>query len=100
LIQEEVSKIESSPGYQDGAMAVLWRVAGNVTLKPAHINLIFDFASRNLSKCSDEMFNYDLLSMLTGGAYVDAPLLNNEAFPEELVSNFETLISEIEKVGK
>jgi hypothetical protein len=46
------------------------------------------------------MFNYDLLSMLTGGAYVDAPLLNNEVFPEELVSNFETLISEIEKAGK
>jgi hypothetical protein len=31
---------------------------------------------------------------------VDAPLLNNEAFPEELKSNFESLISEIEKAGK
>jgi hypothetical protein len=46
------------------------------------------------------MFNYDLLSMLAGGAYVDAPLLNNEAFPEELTSNFESLISDIERAGK
>lgn len=100
LIQEEIFKIESTPEYQDGSMAVLWRVAGNVTLKPAHIGLILDFASRNLPKCSDEMFNYDLLSMLAGGAYVDAPLLNNEAFPEELKSKLESLISEIEKAGK
>jgi hypothetical protein len=38
--------------------------------------------------------------MLSGGAYVDAPLLNNEAFPQELVSKFESLISDIEKAGK
>jgi len=100
LIQEEISKIEAAPAYQDGSMAVLWRIAGNVKLKPAHISLIFDFASRNLPKCSEEMFNYDLLSMLVGGAYVDAPLLNNEAFPEELTSKFESLISDIEKAGK
>ncbi len=100
LIQEEIFKIESTTEYQDGSMAVLWRVAGNVTLKPAHIGLILDFASRNLPKCSDEMFNYDLLSMLAGGAYVDAPLLNNEAFPTELKSKLESLISEIEKAGK
>ena len=100
LIQEEIAKIVSTPQYQENSMAVLWRIAGNVKLKPAHIVLIFDFASRNLSKCSDEMFNYDLLSMLTGGAYVDAPLLNNEAFPEELTSKFESLISDIEKAGK
>jgi hypothetical protein len=100
LIQEEISKIEAAPAYQDGSMAVLWRIAGNVKLKPAHISLIFDFASRNLPKCSEEMFNYDLLSMLAGGAYVDAPLLNNEAFPEELTSKFESLISDIEKAGK
>jgi hypothetical protein len=100
LIQEEISKIESTPEYQADSMAVLWRIAGNVNIKPAHISLIFDFASRNLPKCSDETFNYDLLSMLAGGAYVDAPLLNNEAFPEELKSKFESLISEIEKAGK
>jgi hypothetical protein len=46
------------------------------------------------------MFNYDLLSMLAGGAYVDAPLLSNEVFPEELKSKLESLISEIEKAGK
>ncbi len=100
LIQEEISKIEAAPHYGDGSMSVLWRVAGNATLKPAHIGLIFDFATRNLPKCSDEMFNYDLFSMLAGGAYVDAPLLDNEAFPEELKGKFETLISEIEKAGK
>jgi hypothetical protein len=100
LIQEEISKIESTPEYQADSMAVLWRIAGNVNIKPAHISLIFDFASRNLPKCSDETFNYDLLSMLAGGAYVDAPLLNNEAFPEELKSNFESLFSDIERAGK
>jgi hypothetical protein len=100
LIQEEISKIEAASHYRHGSMAVLWRIAGNVKIKPAHIGLIFDFASRNLPKCSDEMFNYDLLSMLSGGAYVDAPLLNNEAFPQELVSKFESLISDIEKAGK
>jgi hypothetical protein len=100
LIHEEISKIEASSQYGDGSMAVLWRIAGNVKLKPAHISLIFDFASRNLPKCSEEMFNYDLLSMLAGGAYVDAPLLNNEAFPQDLISKFESLISDIEKAGQ
>jgi len=100
LIQEEISKIESAPKYQDGSMAVLWRIAGNVKIKPVHIDLIHDFVSRNLPKCSDEMFNYDVLSMLEGGAYVDAPLLNNEAFPPDLMGKFESLISELEKAGK
>jgi hypothetical protein len=31
---------------------------------------------------------------------VDAPLLSNEVFPEELKSKLESLISEIEKAGK
>jgi hypothetical protein len=100
IIQEEISTIESAPKYQDGSMAVLWRIAGNVRIKPVHIDLIHDFVSRNLPKCSDEMFNYDVLSMLEGGAYVDAPLLNNEAFPPELKGKFESLISELEKAGK
>ena len=100
IIQEEISTIESAPKYQDGSMAVLWRIAGNVKIKPVHIDLIHDFVSRNLPKCSDEMFNYDVLSMLEGGAYVDAPLLNNEAFPPELKGKFESLISELEKAGK
>ena len=100
LIQEEISKIESALKYQDGSMAVLWRIAGNVKINPMHINLIHDFVSRNLPKSSEEMFNYDLLSMLEGGAYVDAPLLNNESFPPELRSKFESLLSELEKAGK
>lgn len=100
LINEEISRIEAAPTYQDASMTILWRIAGNPNLKTSHFQMIFDFASRNLPKCSDEMFNYDLLSMLAGGAYVDAPLLNNEAFPEELKSKLESLISEIEKAGK
>jgi hypothetical protein len=100
IIEEEVNFLETSEQYAHGSMAVLWRIAGNPNLKASHIQMIYEFASRNIQKCSDEMFNYDLLSMLTGGAYVDAPLLNNEAFPQELMSKFESLISDIEKAGK
>ena len=100
IIKEEIAFLETSEQYAHGSMGVLWRIAGNPNLKASLIQLIYEFASRNIQKCSDEMFNYDLLSMLMGGAYVDAPLLNNEAFPEELTSKFESLISDIEKAGK
>ena len=100
IIQEEIGLIESTTAYQDGSMSVLWRIAGNPNLKATHIKLLQEFVSRNLVRCSDEMFNYDLLSMLEGGAYVDAPLLNNPSFPLESVSNFEALIVEIGKAAK
>ena len=100
IIQEEIALIESATAYQDGSMSVLWRIAGNPNLKAIHIKLLQEFVSRNLVRCSDEMFNYDLLSMLEGGAYVDAPLLNNPSFPLESVSNFEALIVEIGKAAK
>ena len=100
IIQEEIAVIESATAYQDGSMSVLWRIAGNPNLKAIHIKLLQEFVSRNLVRCSDEMFNYDLLSMLEGGAYVDAPLLNNPSFPPESVSNFEALIVEIGKAAK
>ena len=100
IIQEEIALIESATAYQDGSMSVLWRIAGNPNLKAIHIKLLQEFVSRNLVRCSDEMFNYDLLSMLEGGAYVDAPLLNNPSFPPESVSNFEALIVEIGKATK
>ena len=100
IIQEEIALIESATAYQDGSMSVLWRIAGNPNLKATHIKLLQEFVSRNLVRCSDEMFNYDLLSMLEGGAYVDAPLLNNPSFPPESVSNFEALIVEIGKAAK
>ena len=100
IIQEEVASIESVEEYREDSMAVMWRIAGNPNLKESHIKLIKEFASRNLVRCSDEMFNYDLLSMLEGGAYVDAPLLNNESFPPELKSDFESLIVEIGQAGK
>ena len=100
IIQEEIALIESATAYQDGSMSVLWRIAGNPNLKATHIKLLQEFVSRNLVRCSDEMFNYDLLSMLEGGAYVDAPLLNNPSFPLESVSNFEALIVEIGKAAK
>ena len=100
IIQEEIALIESTTAYQDGSMSVLWRIAGNPNLKAIHIKLLQEFVSRNLVRCSDEMFNYDLLSMLEGGAYVDAPLLNNPSFPPESVSNFEALIFEIGKAAK
>jgi hypothetical protein len=100
IIQEEIALIESATAYQDGSMSVLWRIAGNPNLKAIHIKLLQEFVSRNLVRCSDEMFNYDLLSMLEGGAFVDAPLLNNPSFPPESVSSFEALIVEIGKAAK
>jgi hypothetical protein len=43
------------------------------------------------------MFNYDVLSMLEGGTFVDAPLLNNPSFPPESTREFEMLIAEMGK---
>lgn len=100
IIQEETALIESATAYHDSSLAVLWRIAGNPNLRASHIKLLHEFVSKNIARCSDDMFNYDLLSMLEGGAYVDAPLLNNPSFPTELISEFKSLVSEIEKVGK
>ncbi len=100
IIQEEIKHLESSEQYYHGSMAVLWRIAGNPNLKATHIEMIFQFAYKNLSRCSDEMFKYDLESMLDGGAFVDAPLMSNSSFPSENISKFRLLLDEIEKVGK
>lgn len=100
IIKEETALIESSTEYRHGSLAVLWRIAGNPNLKAAHIKLIQEFVSRNIARISDDMFNYDLLSMLEGGAFVDAPLLNNPSFPHEFLSEFESLIVEIGKAVK
>jgi hypothetical protein len=81
-------------------MAILWRIAGNPNLKATHIEMIEQFVSKNLARCSDENFNYDLASMLGGGAYVDAPLIDNPSLSLELKTRFELLVSEIEKAKK
>jgi hypothetical protein len=96
MIAEEVLIIESTEEYVDGSLAVLWRVAGNESLKTSHIDQIHDFVSKNLNRFSDEMFDYDVLSLLQGGNYVDAPLLSNSAFPTEFKDKFEALIKQIE----
>ena len=57
---------------------------------------IYDFVSKNLSRFSNEMFDYDVLSLMQGGHYVDAPLLSNSAFPAECKDKFEALIKQIE----
>ena len=80
IIAEEVKMIESREEFEDDSLAVLWRVAGNESLKTSHIDQIYDFVSKNLDKFSDDMFDYDVLSLLQGGHYVDAPLLSNSAF--------------------
>jgi hypothetical protein len=96
IIAEEVKKIESSEEFEDDSLAVLWRVAGNESLKTSHINQIYDFVSKNLNRFSDDMFDYDVLSLLQGGNYVDAPLLSNSAFPAEFKDKFGALIKQIE----
>lgn len=100
IIQEEIAIIESATTYSHGSMAILWRIVGNPNLKGSHIKLLQGFVSRNLVRCSDDMFNYDLLSMLEGGAYVDAPLLSNPSFPTELKDDFDSFVVEIGRVGK
>ena len=96
IIAEEVKMIESREEFEDDSLAVLWRVAGNESLKTSHIDQIYDFVSKNLDKFSDDMFDYDVLSLLQGGNYVDAPLLSNSAFPPEFKEKFEALLKQIE----
>ena len=96
IIAEEIKMIESREEFEDDSLAVLWRVAGNESLKTSHIDQIYDFVSKNLDKFSDDMFDYDVLSLLQGGNYVDAPLLSNSAFPPEFKEKFEALIKQIE----
>ena len=96
IIAEEVKMIESREEFEDDSLAVLWRVAGNESLKTSHIDQIYDFVSKNLDKFSDDMFDYDVLSLLQGGHYVDAPLLSNSAFLPEFKEKFEALIKQIE----
>lgn len=100
IIQEESVSLESTANYLDGSMSVMWRIAGNPNLKATHVGIIEEFVSRNLVRCSDENFNYDLASMLKGGAYVDAPLLDNPSLSPELKTRFEFLASEVEKAKK
>ena len=97
IILEEIATIESTDEYKDGAMGVLWRIAGNSNLKLAHIKLIHDFVLRSRPRFSQWMFNYDLSSMVEGGAYVDAPLLTNPSLPTEYQSVFENFIVELKK---
>ena len=78
-------------------MGVLWRIAGNANLKLVHIKLIHDFVDRNRAKFSDWMFNYDLSSMIEGGAYVDAPLLENPSLPNEYKNVLESVIIDLKK---
>ena len=96
IIAEEIKMIESREEFEDDSLAVLWRVAGNESLKTSHIDQIYDFVSKNLDRFSDDMFDYDVLSLLQGGNYVDAPLLSNSAFPPEFKEKFEALIKQIE----
>jgi hypothetical protein len=100
IIEEEIALIESVPVYLDGSISVLWRFAGNPNLKQIHIEMIEEFVSRNLVRCSDENFNYDLLCLLKGGAYVDAPLLDNPSISADQKMRFEFLTSEVEKAKK
>ena len=100
IIAEEVKMIESREEFEDDSLAVLWRVAGNESLKTSHIDQIYDFVSKNLDRFSDDMFDYDVLSLLQGGNYVDAPLLSNSAFPPEFKEKFEALIKQIEERKK
>jgi hypothetical protein len=50
----------------------------------------------NVARCSNQYFYYDVISMLQGGNYVDAPLMDNPVFPESFLSKFNDLIKLIE----
>ena len=106
IIAKEVENIESNKEYYEAeSMGVLWRVAGNSSLKTSHIKLLQEFVSRNIFRCSKDdsgfagnLFKYEVLSMLEGGAFVDVSLLSNPALPAEFRSEFESLIIEIKAV--
>ena len=96
IIADEIEKIQSNSEYFDGSFDILWRVAGNESLKESHLNQIYEFLMNNVARCSDRHFYYDAISMLQGGNYVDAPLMDNSAFPESFLSKFNDLIKLIE----
>jgi hypothetical protein len=96
IIEEEIALIESRNDYVESSLSTLWRIAGNPKLKTAHIERLYLFAKANLHRCKDEMFEYDLRSMLEGGTYVDNPLLANPGFPEKMREKFTSLLQEME----
>ena len=96
IIADEIEKIQSNSDYFDGCFDILWRVAGNESLNDIHLNQIYEFLVSNVARCSNQYFCYDVISMLQGGNYVDAPLMENSAFPESFLSKFNDLIKQIE----
>jgi hypothetical protein len=96
IITDEIEKIQSNSGYFDGSFDILWRVAGNESLNDSHLTQIYEFLMSNVARCSNQYFYYDVISMLQGGNYVDAPLMENSAFPESFLSKFNNVIKLIE----
>jgi hypothetical protein len=98
IITDEIEKIQSNSDYFDGSFDILWRVAGNESLNDSHLTQIYEFLMSNVARCSNQYFYYDVISMLQGGNYVDAPLMENSAFPESFLSKFNNVIKLIEGV--
>lgn len=96
IITDEIEKIQSNSDYFDGSFDILWRVAGNESLNDSHLTQIYEFLMSNVARCSNQYFYYDVISMLQGGNYVDAPLMDNSVFPESFLSKFNDLIKLIE----
>jgi hypothetical protein len=96
IITDEIEKIQSNSDYFDGSFDILWRVAGNESLNDSHLTQIYEFLMSNVARCSNQYFYYDVISMLQGGNYVDAPLMDNPVFPESFLSKFNDLIKLIE----
>ena len=96
IITDEIEKIQSNGDYFDGSFDILWRVAGNESLNESHLNQIYEFLVSNVARCSNQYFYYDVISMLQGGNYVDAPLMENSVFPESFRSKFSDVIKLIE----
>jgi hypothetical protein len=96
IITDEIEKIQSNSDYFDGSFDILWRVAGNESLNDSHLTQIYEFLMSNVARCSNQYFYYDVISMLQGGNYVDAPLMENSAFPESFLSKFNNVIKLIE----
>jgi len=88
IIADEIEKIESNSDYFDGSFDILWRVAGNKSLNHSHLDQIYEFLLSNVARCSNQYFYYDVIAMLVGSYYVDAPLMDNSAFPESFRSKF------------
>lgn len=100
IIEEEIRTIETQSIYSENSLSTLWRIAGNPKLSKQHFERLYLFASSNLSRCSDDMFKYDLESMIQGGAYVDNPLVLNPRIPAAIKIQFEDLVREISAYGK